>query len=162
MVALTSLLMPPHPRPVASTPFAWHEVPGAEEEPAQEAEQRTAAETTTRVLGHLHTLVLAKTAKGGWPPGRVVAARWRVLQLLMGEGTERGLRSHAEEIGVTPACLSKIGIQFAQSLGMRASWQRLEARAIYSKRAAAVHAGTWVPSEQWQRRKLREAMAAKV
>lgn len=83
-----------------------------------------------------------------------VACRVVVIRKLLG-GDPRSLREYARELKVSPASLSKIGLEFSAQLGMRAAWQRITSRDTYRRRAVGVHSGTWTPSAEWERRKVK-------
>jgi hypothetical protein len=88
------------------------------------------------------------------PLARTIAVRLIIFQELI-DPSGRSLQSYATELGCSRAWLSKVGIQFADSIGMRAVWQRINSRETYAERATGVHAGTWKASAKWERRKLR-------
>lgn len=151
--------------PVPSTAFVY---------PVEEAETGNASSTVAqferddadferagRILDWVHRGIMAPGRGRGAPEAKVIALRWKVLRLILGEGSDRSLQSHALELGITRACLSKIGIRMAARLHIHAPWQRFEAREIYRARALAVHAGNHKVSDKWERRKLREAKEKK-
>lgn len=93
-------------------------------------------------------------------PGKIaapikIAARLLVLHALTNPAEFRSLAAIASHLNCSRAWLSKIGLTFANTIGMRASWQRVAARKIYSARAKGVHDGTWSSTEDHDLKKLR-------
>lgn len=72
---------------------------------------------------------------------RAIAIRLVVFTLLLDPPPQEWtLASVAERLGVSRSYLSKIGLRFADDLGMRASWMRFRARDTYSVSAIRAHA----------------------
>lgn len=91
---------------------------------------------------------------------KFIATRMVVIWKLLDEDAP-SLRAYARDLGVSPASLSQLATLFGDSLGMRASWQRIELREKYRRRALGVHAGTWHCTDETELKKLRKAQKAK-
>lgn len=98
---------------------------------------------------------------GKIPPAQTIAARLIVLHTLLYPGQYTSLADIARQLGCSRAWLSKLAKAFSANLGMRATWQRIASREIYSQRAKGVHAGTWVPTAEHERKKLRQTRNAR-
>jgi hypothetical protein len=137
--------------PTPSTPFAF---------PTEANDSPHIPEAATEILRTVSNFIrdrIISGHNGKLPPARTIAVRVIVLTALLYPDEFPSLASVARELGCSRSWLSKVGISFSASIGMRASWQRMSLRDTYSKRAKGVHAGTWTPTNKWERDKMRIA-----
>jgi hypothetical protein len=141
-----------------SVPFAY-----PEDDDTKDGASELRADILRRVGSFIAERVI-KEQGGRLPSAQTIAVRLIVLNALLYPDQLKSLNHYARQLGCTRAWLSKVGIQFSASIGMRASWQRINATKIYAERARGVHAGTWVATSEngkWERRKAREAKRRK-
>lgn len=144
--------------------------PAPQPEPFDFSDSPPADPLTTARTDTLHALhqfivahVLRPAPSGAIPPPRTIAARLVVLQLLIEPHHRHSLRYYAKGLGVSPAALSLIGLEFAARLGLRAPWQRSDqVREAYASRARAVHKQQHTPCERTQRSRERASASPEI
>lgn len=135
--------------PTPSEPFRYPDEP----EPPDPSEREK--EVLRRLAVFINERIICRKPGGCLPDNRTIVVRLIVLNALIYPDQCRPLAAYARELNCSRAWMSKVGLAFADSIGMRASWQRMAARAIYRERARGVHAGTWTPTAATERKKLR-------
>jgi hypothetical protein len=135
--------------PTPSVPFTYPDE-GGTPDPDEKAKDALRALTV-----FINERVICRKANGALPDNRTIVVRLIVLNSLLYPEQSRPLAAYARELKCSRAWMSKVGLAFADSIGMRASWQRMSSRAIYAQRARGVHAGTWQVTHATERKKLR-------
>ena len=108
--------------------------------PAEDQQRETQLELLRRVATLLRDHIVSHSPGGVVTTPRIIACRCVVLQLLLDPDSYESLETCALLLGVSRARLSRIGQSLSVALGMRASWQRVNARQAYAERARRVHA----------------------
>ncbi len=144
-----------------STAFDYPDDGGADEpRPREDAPAHDLA-------GALRAIVCDRLIHRSKHDGHLCISTTVARLLVLGEILQpsgRSLRSLASELNVSAAILSRIGLKFADELGLRTRWQRHELRDAYSVRQRAVAAGTYRCTDKHERRciaRKRLAEAAK-
>lgn len=105
-------------------------------DPAEDA----ALEISKRFAQLLRDKIIRRSKQSGRVMVRAIGYRVIVFQLLLDPPQSRwSLNSYARELNCSGAWLSRIGLEFADEIGMAAHWQRLVARSTYARRARTAH-----------------------
>ena len=100
-------------------------------------------ETLRALACFLRDHVLKPSRAGKLPPPRAIVIRLVVLQALLFPDSVPSLAGVAIRLNSSRAWLSRVGLTYADRLGLRASWQRIAHREQDAQRARSVHRGTW-------------------
>lgn len=123
-------------------------LPGEPEDPRLE---------TLRALAFFLRDQVIRPHRGNIPPPRAIAVRVIVLLALLFPDAVPSLAAVARRLGYSRAWLSKVGLQYADRLNLRAGWQQIAQREARAARAKAVHRGEYQKGIDRQVREAREA-----